>query len=373
MFFNSQSFCTIFIFYLCSVTFAAPTNGSNLIEIRASTAFVHPGVLLDGRQLRFIKSKVKGNINPWHDAYESLRSGGFGSLQRRPHPHAHVNCGYFNKPNYGCRDEVYDALSAYATSLLWYVTGDRKYAQKSIEYMNSWAKVIKTHGSKNAKIQAGWAAASWTRAAEIIRHTNGGWAQKDILRFENMLRNVYLPGIIGGAPPRFNGNWDLGKFGISINNKITKRFNWTSVILEAIQGIAIFLDDHALYQSTMAKYHLRVPAYIYLRSDGAYPKTVPSDRLHSRKQIESYWNGQSKFLADGIVQETCRDLGHTGSGLSSIAHIAETSRIQGNNFYHGDVGNRLHHALELHSHLEMHGNNNKWLCGGHIKRGLPPS
>lgn len=122
----------------------------------------------------------------------------------------------------------------------------------------------------------------------------------------------------------------------------------------------------------MTKYHLRVPAYIYLRSDGPYPKTVPSDEKHTLQQVEHYWIGQTKFWADGMCQETCRDLSHTGSGLSSVAHIAETSRIQGNNLYHGEVGNRLYHALELHSQLEMHGNQNDWLCGGHIKGGLPP-
>lgn len=138
---------------------------------------------------------------------------------------------------------------------------------------------------------------------------------------------------------------------------------------EATQGIAVFLDDRASYDITMARYHARVPAYIYLCSDGPSPKTVPSDRI---RNIGSYWNGQSKFPVDGICQETCRDLVHTGSGLSSVAHVAETSRIQGSNLYQGDIGRRLRSALELHSHLQMYGNSEKWLCGDHLKGGLPP-
>lgn len=211
MFLNTLFSLTIVLFQLCLVTLAAPVNESSLIEDRASAGFAHPGVLLDGHQLRFIRSKVKGKINPWHQAHEALASSGFGSLHRRSHPHARVDCGYFNKPDLGCEDEVQDALSAYATALLWVVTGNKKYAQKSIEYMNGWSKTIKSHSNKNAKIQAGWAGSSWARAAEIIRHTNGGWASKDIIRFEKMLRNVYLPSLVDGAPPGFNGNWDLGK------------------------------------------------------------------------------------------------------------------------------------------------------------------
>lgn len=210
MFSNTLFSLVLAILQLCIITLAAPFNESSLIEAR--TEFVHPGVLLDLHQLQFIRSKVKANLEPWHTAFESLRYSGFGYLKRQPRPHAHVDCGFFNTPEHGCNDEVRDALSAYATSLLWFVTGDRRYSRKSIKYMNSWAKVIKSHSNNNERLQAGWAGASWSRAAEIIRHTDGGWARKDIERFENMLRDVYLPSIIDGAAPGYMGNWDLGNF-----------------------------------------------------------------------------------------------------------------------------------------------------------------
>lgn len=78
--------------------------------------------------------------------------------------------------------------------------------------MNGWAKTIKIHSCQNAGIQAGWAGASWTRAAEIIRYTNAGWASNDIKAFETMLRNVYLPVVIKGT--NYNGNWELGEHSI---------------------------------------------------------------------------------------------------------------------------------------------------------------
>jgi hypothetical protein len=43
---------------------------------------------------------------------------------------------------------------------------------------------------------------------------------------------------------------------------------------------------------------------------------------------------------------------HTGYGLSSISHVAETSRIQGLDLYTGDVGARLRFGLDFHMRYE---------------------
>lgn len=167
-------------------------------------------------------------------------------------------------------------------------------------------------------------------------------------------------------------SFEFGFFESNTTKTWTNDFNLIIVMIEAAQGIAVFLDDHAVYTKAMARYHVRVPAYIYLRSDGPHPKTSPTDQIHTYKRLVRYWHGLSNFWVDGLCQETCRDLAHTGSGLSSIAHVAETSRIQGVNLFEHDVGKRLHIALELHTQLEMHGNGEKWLCDGNLKPGLPP-
>ena len=80
---------------------------------------------------------------------------------------------------------------------------------------------------------------------------------------------------------------------------------------------------------------------MYLLSDGSTPVLPPG------KTVASFWNGMKSgnFDADGISQETCssstsdshviltercagRDLTHTGYGLASIGHVAETARHQ---------------------------------------------
>lgn len=194
---------------LLSLVLREPVNNTKILEARAPSHFNHPGVLLGRTELDFIRSKVKARQEPWNTAFKTLLSSKFASLNRHASPRANVNCGFYDRPSYGCADERIDALAAYGTSLVWYVTGDKKYAQKAIYYMNRWSQTIKTHTGDNAPIQAGWAGASWTRAAEIIRYTDAGWASKDISAFRKMLRKAYQPLVMKGS--KNNGNWELGK------------------------------------------------------------------------------------------------------------------------------------------------------------------
>ncbi|KAI9702839.1 MAG: hypothetical protein M1836_008053 [Candelina mexicana] len=333
---------------LCNST---PLAGTEELTLRATTTFKHPGVLLDKEQLDFIKSKVNSKTQPWTDAYNAMLSNDLGSLTRNPSPTSTVDCGPTSMPDKGCHQERQDALAAYAMSLAWYISGSTQYAQKAIAYMNAWAKTLKAHTNSNAPLQTGWAGAVWARAAEIVRYSGAGWAASDVTAFENLLRDVYLPEVIVGS--NSNGNWEL-------------------VMMEAAIGITIFLNDGSSYDKAMAKFLGRVPAYIYLTSDGSYPKAAPGSGLTTRDEIVKYWHNQATFPENGIAQETCRDFVHTGYGISSISHVAETSRIHGNDLYTGDVGTRLRYALGLHSKYELGAAKPDWLCPKPLKLGLGP-
>ncbi|MGF6882828.1 hypothetical protein ABIA39_001770 [Nocardia sp. GAS34] len=62
---------------------------------------------------------------------------------------------------------------------------------------------------------------------------------------------------------------------------------------------------------------------------------------------------------------------HTGYGLSAIAHIAETSRIQQHDLY-PQVADRLRAGFELHSQYQLGTPMPSWLCGGQLQRELGP-
>ncbi|PTH83791.1 hypothetical protein C9J60_36260 [Streptomyces sp. A244] len=315
----------------------------------APAAFVHPGVTVSKGQLDFTRSKVNAGAQPWKGAFDRMTASKYADLNRTPKPRAVVECGSYSNPNLGCTDEREDAIAAYTHALAWYITRDERHARKAIELMDAWSAVIRDHTNSNAPLQTGWAGSSWPRAAEIIKHTYpGNWANSG--RFATMLRTVYLPEVINGS--HSNGNWELS-------------------MMEAAVGISVFLEDKASYDKAMAKFRTRTAAYVYLESDGALPKTVPSQNLDTREKIVKYWQGQTTFV-NGLSQETCRDFTHTGYGLSAISHVAETSRIQGQDLYGTDVGERLRHGLGFHARYELGAGAEAWLCGGSLKPGLGP-
>ncbi|MEU7051812.1 alginate lyase family protein [Streptomyces eurythermus] len=315
----------------------------------APTAFAHPGVTVSRAQLDFARGKVLAGVQPWKSAYDQMMASKYASLSRTPKPRAVVECGSYSNPNYGCTDEREDAIAAYTDALAWYITRDERYAKKAIELMDAWSAVLRDHTNSNAPLQTGWAGSSWPKAAEIIKYTyTGTWANSG--RFATMLRDVYLPEVINGS--NSNGNWELS-------------------MMEAAVGISVFLEDKAAYDAAMARFRTRTAAYVYLASDGDLPKTVPSQNLNTRDKIVSYWQGQSTFVT-GLTQETCRDFTHTGYGISAISHVAETSRIQGQDLYGTDVGERLRQALGFQSKYELGAAVPSWLCGGSVNRGLGP-
>ncbi|MFF4148672.1 alginate lyase family protein [Streptomyces sp. NPDC001651] len=315
----------------------------------APTTFVHPGVTVSQAQLDFARSQVQAGAQPWKGAYDRMMASKYADLNRAPKPRAVVECGSYSNPNNGCTDEREDAIAAYTQALAWYITRDERHARKAIELMDAWSAVIRDHTNSNAPLQTGWAGSSWPKAAEIIKYTyGGGWANSG--RFATMLRTVYLPEIINGS--NSNGNWELS-------------------MMEAAVGISVFLEDKASYDKAMAKFRTRTAAYVYLASDGDLPKTVPSQNLNTRDKIVNYWQGQGTFVT-GLTQETCRDLTHTGYGISAISHVAETSRIQGQDLYGTDVGERLRHALGFQAKYELGAAVPGSLCGGSLHLGLGP-
>ncbi|KJK33004.1 hypothetical protein UK23_47870 [Lentzea aerocolonigenes] len=315
----------------------------------APAAFVHPGVVVSRPQLDFVRAKVQAGAQPWKLAYDRMMASKYADLNRTPKPRAVVECGSYSNPNYGCTDEREDAIAAYTLSLAWYITRDNRYATKAIQIMDAWSATIRDHTNSNAPLQTAWSASSWPKAAEIIKHVYGSWPNSG--RFGTMLRNVYLPEIQNGRA-NTNGNWELS-------------------MMEGSIGIAVFLEDRAAYDKAISIFRTRIPAYIYLTTDGSLPKTPPGSGIDTRSEIISYWQNQSTFV-DGLSQETCRDFTHTGYGLAAAAHLAETARHQGQDIW-GEIKDRMRHAWGLHTKYQNGEPVPSWLCGGSYNQSLGPT
>ncbi|WP_226900433.1 FG-GAP-like repeat-containing protein [Nonomuraea phyllanthi] len=309
-----------------------------------AAVFKHPGVLVSRAQLDFVRANL-GN-EPWKSAWSALQRSSHGSLSYTAKPRPVVECGPSSDPDYGCKDEQADSMAAYTHALQWYLTKDSRYATKAIQIMDAWSAVISKHTGANAPLQTGWAGANFSRAAELIKHTYGDWPQA--ARFAGKLRTVYLPTVIAGAPNK-NGNWEL-------------------IMTDAAIGIAVHLDDRASFDRAVATWRGRLPAYIYLKTDGSLPKPPPRSSYDTKAEIIDYWHGQTTFV-DGLTQETCRDFWHTGWGLAAISHVAETASHQGVDLY-STAKHRLRFAMDLHARLQLGGTVPSWLCGGKPTRDL---
>jgi hypothetical protein len=156
---------------------------------------------------------------------------------------------------------------------------------------------------------------------------------------------VYLPMLSDGSGS--NGNWEL-------------------IMTDALMGIAVFLGDRASFTKAVALWRGRVPAYIYLKSDGPAPLSPPTRKKAGAGLID-YWYGQST-LVDGLAQETCRDFGHTAMGINAAFHAAETARIQGVDLW-SEQKARFAAALEFHAAYELGAAVPGWLCSGTLHLG----
>ncbi|WP_329311345.1 alginate lyase family protein [Streptomyces sp. NBC_01262] len=335
---------------LVPLLMAGPAAARAAAHAVAPQGFRHPGVLLDRGQLDIIRRRVHAGQQPWASAFEAMRASRYGQTGYTPHPRDVVVCPWDNGPSNGCADEREDALAAYTQALLWSVTQDRTHAEAAIRIMDAWSGTLKDHTEGDAGLQAAWAGASWARAAEIIRWTYHEWPQWGVERFSDMLRNVYLPELEGGAPD-YNGNWDL-------------------TMEDAATGIAVFLDDRHAFDEAIGRFRERVRAYFHLESDGPVPPAPPGSSIRTPDQIAAYWYGQREY-PDGIAQETCRNFKHVGYSLAATAHVAETAFHQGLDLW-SEIHDRVRAALEFHTRYELGEPVPGWLCGGHVELGLGP-
>jgi hypothetical protein len=335
-------------------------NGSTSTPSAGSTtagAFVHPGILLDGAQLESMRQRVRTGTQPTAAAFARLQNSGtssgtprraptrFSSLSFVPAPVSEVRDASGSNEAYlpslglsesGAVEHLDDATAAYTHALAWYVTGDERHARKSAEILDAWSGMLREikfdqprrpdNGVQlfnNGKLQAAWGAQLFARAAEIVRHTWGGWPVERVQRYEDLLRRVYLPLTITG--------WSNGA-------------NWLMSLADATINIGVFTNDRTAFDAGVAMWRIKTPTTIYLTSDG--PTPVPSDRsLIDVNRLRAAWHHPSRWI-EGLQGETLRDLSHMTMGMGAMASAAETARIQGVDLW-GEQRRRIVAAAEL--------------------------
>lgn len=348
-----------------AVTYVAP------VVPPPSTSFVHPGLHVTRGQLDFVKAKVAAGAEPWTSQLNKAKSSRYANLGWTPKPVSVMQCGNGGSTlDIGCSDSREDALAAYTMTLVWFHTGDQRYAAKAAAILDAWSakltKVVFTSGdvsTYNGPLQAAWLAELFPRSAEILRHAGGGWPSANAARFGQMLKNALLPRIVDGW-------WGSGS-------------NWDNSMANGVINIGVYNDDRATFDKGVALFRRHVPQTFYLKTDGAYPIGSPenlnADGTWKSGQLAKSWHGQVEFGTDrvnGITAETCRDFGHTQMSLASIAQAAETALIQRVDLYTEQRARIIASYEFVASYLNQlaPANNAKrtatvgsWLCGGSLE------
>lgn len=312
-------------------------------RISAHMSWVHPGVLVSGEQLEYVKSQLLNE--PFKSAFANLLNSEYANTSwtlQGPPADLNIDCGGYDHPDKGCTFEDYDAVAAYTQALLFALTGNDEYAKTAIRIMDAYANV-KSYTNSNAPVQAAWSASKWTRAAEIIIHSNASvWPGTSSNAFIAFLKNIILPHIKNGS--NSNGNWEAS-------------------MIEGILGIAVLTEDEKLFNTAVDLWTSRVPSYLYFHTDGIKPVPFPHRPNGQGPPNTQGWYGQNVYdlRVDGLCQELCRDMEHSQMGISALLNAAETAYIQGVNLFEKEQM-RIAAALEFHANILLGAKPGDFVC-----------
>ncbi|WP_311946998.1 alginate lyase family protein [Mucilaginibacter terrae] len=246
-------------------------------------SFIHPGLLHSKDDLYRMKKAVATKEEPIYSGFKLFSENPVSqSNYIMKGPMAMVG----RNPTIGQSVYDTDANAAHHNAIMWSITGDKAYAEKAIEIINAWSSNLKSITGRDAVLMAGLGPFKMINAAEIIRYSNAGWNEADIIKAEKHFKEVIYP-VLKNYAPFANGNWD-------------------AAALKTVLSIAVFCNDRSMFEDAL-KY------YVNGQGNGRLANYVINDA--------------------GQIQESGRDQGHTQLGIGMLAECCEIAWHQGLNLY----------------------------------------
>ena len=274
-----------------------------LVSLRSSQPFVHPGIDMNQKDLDYMKQQVLAGVEPWRGAYERLKARTQVDGEHAPVTHIRGGWGEVG----GGANLLHACETVYDCAVVWYISREERYAQKALEIVERWSQQLLLFDGNDAKLACGAAGYPLCAGAEILRYHYEGWTDRHTDQLSRLLMGTFYP-LLRFYFPQANGNWD-------------------AVIGRAVLSIAIFTDNHQLFDRAIA--HVLHGPY-----NGSLFKYI-------------YPNGQ--------CQETARNLAHVQYGLLEYAAIARIAYTQGVDLF--SLGNnRLALGIEYTMNIILGGN-----------------
>lgn len=262
----------------------------------AGFTFLHPGLLHGRGDLARMKEAVAGKEEPVWAGYQKfsvhpLSQAGY--VMKGPLPAVGRNGGAGRSGDYDN-----DAVAAHHLAVMWAITGEKAYAEKSRAIVGAWSRTLKTIDGRDAVLMAGLGPFLMVNAAEILRYTESGWTEEDSRAAEKCFREAVYP-VVKDYALFANGNWD-------------------TAAMKTVMAIGIFCNDRAMFENA-------VRYYVDGAGDGALTHYIINDT--------------------GECQESGRDAAHSQLGLAHLGDCCEMAWNQGLDLY-GYADNRLLKGFE---------------------------
>jgi hypothetical protein len=267
-----QKLKTIVLLFFFIAPFAIPAQ-----------TFIHPGLLHSKEDLERMKVALIQKQMPIYSGYlKFIQDPASQADYKMLGPMAMVG----RNPTVGQKQYDSDANAAHQNAIMWCLTGNKEYADKAIEILNAWSSTLKSITGRDAVLMAGLGPFKMVNAAEIIRYTNAGWDEKDILQTEQHFREVIYP-VIKDFAPFANGNWD-------------------AAAIKTMMAIGVFCNDRDIFERALRYYENG-------GGDGRLTHYIINE--------------------EGQIQESGRDQAHTQLGIAMLAECSEIAWHQGLDLY----------------------------------------
>ncbi|NDL57193.1 RICIN domain-containing protein [Phytoactinopolyspora mesophila] len=265
-----------------------------------SRTFTHPGLLHTQADFDRMVAKVQAGEQPWLGSWEKLTASPEAQLSWSPRPQPEVRRGAGTNENFMLLAR--DVHAAYQTALRWKISGDDRYADKSVEIMNAWSSTLENlGGDQHVALLAGINGYQFANAAEMMR----GYPGFDLAGFQAMMLDKFYP----------RSNW----FMLNHSDTCVTHYwaNWELGNMATMVAIGALCDDWPIYEQGLEYFR-------HGAGNGSIGRAV--------------WHLHSSSL--GQWQESGRDQAHTIMGVGLMAALCEMAWNQGDDMYGWD-GNRF--------------------------------
>ena len=292
--FVAIQFCVTIVIAQSGVSVINANFTPKVVEQKSKEGFTHPGIILSANDLNRIQKMVRAGYEPWATAFDQFRKAPKALKEYKILNQTKDGRGKFSvmSEGYGQYDARRDADSAFAQTIMWYITGDADYANKVLQILRLWSSSIQQPSSDI--LTAGMAMQKFCFAAEVMRYTpQSGWTADDTKNFIAFLKVMLLS-----------------------NDKPTAYMNQGSIGTMGYMSSGIFMDDMDVYAKAIAR--------TTVGRESQVPNRDYSIKNQVREVVDSI-TGEKKI----ILVEMGRDQGHAQGDIGALGSLARSAYIQG--------------------------------------------